>query len=163
MPAQSLEARQAMPTKSRPAALPLLSWQGPSLRICKEWINGGIFLVVSIYGVEFFTNTGKSLAVDICGHGIRIEFTTRPTPRFGESLSLFEKGIRNRYCGFHKCSITVVIPRFKRSNTVSEALRRASLRHGECRNKPNGGFLPAGNLAAMTQIDCEFSRSVACQ
>jgi hypothetical protein len=102
-----------MPTKSRPAALPLLSWQGPSLRICKEWINGGIFLVVSIYGVEFFTNTGKSLTVDICGHGIRIEFTTRPTPRFGESLSLFEKGIRNRYCGFHKRSITVVIPRLK--------------------------------------------------
>jgi hypothetical protein len=108
-----------MPTKSRPAALPLLSWQGPSLCICKEWIDGGVFLVVSIYGVEFFTNTGESLAIDICSHGIRIKFATRPAPRFGEAVSLFEEGIRNRNCGFQDLSITVVIPPFKRNKPAS--------------------------------------------
>jgi hypothetical protein len=108
-----------MPTKSRPAALPLLSWQGPSLCICQEWIYGGVFLAISIHGVEFFTNTGKSLAIDICSHGIRIKLAARPAPRFRESVSLFEKGIRNRNRGFHEHSITVVIPGFKRDNPES--------------------------------------------
>src|ERR1700730_10634713 len=112
-----------MPTKSRPAALPLFSWQGPSLRICKEWIDGGIFFVVAIHGVEFFANTGKSLAIDICSHGIRIKLTTRPAPPFSESVSLFEEGIRNRDRGFHEVSITAVIPRFKRNNPRVEALK----------------------------------------
>jgi len=104
-PAQSPEAR-AMPTKSRPAALPLFSRQGPSLRIRKEWIDGGIFFVVAIHRIEFFANTGKSLAIDICSHGIRIELTTRPAPPFSKSVSLFEEGIRNRDRGFHEVSIT---------------------------------------------------------
>jgi hypothetical protein len=115
-----------MPTKSRRAALPLLSWQGPSLCICKKWIDGGVFLVVPVHGVEFFTNTGKSLALDICSHGIRIKLTTRPAPRFGEPVRLFEQGVRYGNCGFREPSITVVIPRFKRNIPASCPGRRSS-------------------------------------
>jgi hypothetical protein len=134
-----------MPTRSPPAALPLLSWQRPSLCICKEWIDGGVFLVVSIHGVEFFTNTRKSLAVDICSHGIRIKLATRPAPCLRESVSLFEQGVRNRNCGFHELSITVVIPCFKRNNPASPSLRKKPFFcPGKCRNDPNGGVLSAG-------------------
>jgi hypothetical protein len=102
-----------MPTRSRPAALPLLPWQGPRLCICEEGIDRRVLLVVSIHGVEFFTNTGKSLAVDICSHGIRIKLATRPAPPFCEPVSFFEQRIRNRNRGFHVDSITLVIPPFK--------------------------------------------------
>src|SRR5260370_41584477 len=99
-----------MPTKSRPAALPPLSRQGPNLCLCKEWIDGGVFRARSIHRVQFFTNTRESLAFDICSHGIRIKLATRPATSLGESLSLFENRIRNRDRSLHELSITVVIP-----------------------------------------------------
>lgn len=109
-----------MPTKSRPSALPLLSWQGPGLCICQERIDGGVFPVVSIHSVEFFPNTGKSLALDICGHRICIKLASRPAPSFCESVGLFEERIRDGNCGFHEYSITTVIPRCKRLTGASE-------------------------------------------
>jgi hypothetical protein len=141
-----------MPTRSPPAALPLLSWQRPSLCICKEWIDGGVFLVVSIHGVEFFTNTRKSLAVDICSHGIRIKLATRPAPCLRESVSLFEQGVRNRNCGFHELSITVVIPCFKRNNPASPRAFVKSL-FSAPGNAGTTRMAEFSLLDAMTQID----------
>src|SRR5271169_923129 len=147
-----------MPTKSRRAALPLLSWQGSSLCICKEWIDGGVFLVVSIHGIEFFTNTGKSLAVDICGHGIRIKLATRPAPRFGKPVSLFEEGIRNGNRGLHELSITMVIPRFKRNGPAGRrAFAKGFFAPLRMPERPDMRSLLGGShrqsSRSMTQID----------
>jgi hypothetical protein len=92
-----------------------LPWQGPSLCICEERIDRRVRLVIPIHSVEFLTNTGKSLAVDIYRYGIGVKHATRPAPQFRESISLFEERIRNRDRGLHELSITVVIPSSRRN------------------------------------------------
>ena len=57
-------------------------------------LESGFIRRRSVDGIELFTNTHESLSIDEFRHRIRIEFTSRPAPAFGETLRLLKNVVR---------------------------------------------------------------------